>query len=450
MKDLIPQKLNMLAEELDGRLYVVGGTCRNFLAGLSGGSTDWDICAPVPPEELTEAADRCGLSVVAVYPRTGTVRLSDDGQSFEFAAFRTDRYVRGLHTPEEIAFTDDIALDSGRRDFKCNAVYFNITEGRFYDPLGGMADIANRRLSTVAPSDKVFGEDGLRLMRLCRFAAELGFAPDEECLDGAKKHAPLIADIAPERVYAELDALLRADKKYANADGHYEGLRLMRDTGVMRVLFPELALGDGMAQRPDFHSHDVLEHTLRCVRYAPESIRLAALLHDVGKPKCLIENGSFARHEEAGEGIAEDILRRLRAPSRVISRVCALVRWHMYDFACQARPNKIRKFIVNHGDIWDDLLALKQADYSACKDDFSPAPGVVRWKKIYADMLKEGAPLNIKQLAVRGDELIAAGVRPADTAGTLHALLEECAINPALNQRQKLIRLALGKKCQQN
>ena len=450
MKDIIPQKLNMLAEKLGGRLYVVGGACRNFLAGLSGGSTDWDICAPVPPEELVAAARECGMVVSAVYARTGTVRLSCDGQSFEFASFRTDRYVRGLHTPEEVELTGDIVLDAKRRDFKCNAVYFNITEGAFYDPLGGIADIKDRRLSTVAPSDKVFGEDGLRLMRLCRFAAELGFTPSEECLEGAKRHASLIADIAPERIYAELGALLSADKKYDNADGPYEGLRLMRDTGVMRVLFPELALGDGMAQRPDFHSHDVLEHTLRCVKYAPENIRLAALLHDVGKPECKLQSGSFARHEEIGERLAEDILKRLRAPSRVISRVCALVRWHMYDFSCQARPNKIRKFIVNHGDIWEDLLALKQADYSACKDDFSPAPGVVKWEKIYAEMLEEGAPMTVRQLKVRGDQLIEAGILPDETAKTLKWLLEECAINPSLNDRDKLIRLALGKKCQQN
>lgn len=450
MKDIIPQKLNMLAEKLGGRLYVVGGACRNFLAGLSGGSTDWDICAPVPPEELVAAARECGMVVSAVYARTGTVRLSCDGQSFEFASFRTDRYVRGLHTPEEVELTGDIVLDAKRRDFKCNAVYFNITEGAFYDPLGGIADIKDRRLSTVAPSDKVFGEDGLRLMRLCRFAAELGFTPSEECFQGAKRHASLIADIAPERIYAELGALLSADKKYGNADGPYEGLRLMRDTGVMRVLFPELALGDGMAQRPDFHSHDVLEHTLRCVKYAPENIRLAALLHDVGKPECKLQSGSFARHEEVGERLAEDILKRLRAPSRVISRVCALVRWHMYDFSCQARQNKIRKFIVNHGDIWEDLLALKQADYSACKDDFSPAPGVVKWKKIYAEMLEEGAPMTVRQLKVRGDQLIEAGILPDETAKTLKWLLEECAINPTLNDRDKLIRLALGKKCQQN
>lgn len=450
MIEIVPLKLKMLAEKLGGKLYIVGGACRNYLAGLDGLSTDWDICAPVRSEEVVRAAEECGISVTAVYAHTGTVRLACESESYEFASFRTDRYVRGLHAPEEVEFTDDIYLDARRRDFKCNAVYFNISDGKFYDPLGGIEDIRARRLSTVAPSDKVFGEDGLRLMRLFRFAAELGFEPSKECLNGAKNNATLIADIAPERIYAELIALLSADKKYGTEGGHYNGLCLMRDTGVMGVIMPELALGDGMAQRPDFHSHDVLEHSLRCVKYAPENIRLAALLHDVGKPARIIDSGSFARHEEDGERIAADILRRLKAPTRVISRVCALVRWHMYDFTCQARPNKIRKFIVNHGDIWGDLLALKQADYSACRDDLSPAPGVEKWRGIYADMLKEGAPMTIRQLKVRGDELIRAGILPEETAKTLRWLLEECAINAALNQRDKLLKLALGRKCQKN
>ena len=447
MKEIIPSKLKMLAEELGGKLYAVGGACRNYLGGFNGGSTDWDVCAPIPPEELVAAAERCGISVTAVYARTSTVRLACGGESYEFASFRTDRYVRGLHTPEEVELTDDICLDARRRDFKCNAVYYDIAGEKFCDPLGGIDDILAGRLTTVAPPDKVFGEDGLRLMRLARFAAELGFTPSEECAEGARRHAALIADIAPERIYSELTALLSADKKYGTEYGHYKGLCILRDTGVIAVLFPELMLGDKMAQRADFHDHDVLEHTLRCVKYAPAGIRLAALLHDAGKPRVMLDGGSFARHEEAGEKIAADILSRLRAPSRVISRVCALVRWHMYDFSCQARPNKIRKFIINHGDIWEDILALKQADFSACRDDMSEAPCVAKWRAIYGEMIREGAPMSLRQLNVRGDELIAAGIPPREVASMLARLLEECAINPALNDRQKLTALAVGKKC---
>ena len=447
MKASIPEKLKMFAEELGGRLYVVGGACRNSIAGLDCAVTDWDICAPVSAESAVAAAKKCGIAAVAVYPRTGTVRFASGGDRFEFASFRTDNYVRGEHTPSSVVFTEDISLDAVRRDFRCNAVYYDISADQFVDPLGGIADIAAKRLTTVAPADRVFGEDGLRLMRLCRFAAELGFTPDEECLSGARNNAALIRDISCERIYSELCAILVADVKYGISGGQYYGLTLMKRTGVLKEILPELALGDGMSQRADYHDYDVLEHSLRTVLYAPVGIRMAALLHDVGKPAVMLSEGRFARHEEEGEKIAADILKRLRAPNAEIKRVCALVRWHMYDFACLARPNKVRKFIAFHGDILADLLSLKQADYSACKDDTGKAPSVARWEKIYAQMRAEGAPLSQRQLKVRGDELIAAGVAPAEVSATLDYLLGECAINPALNEREKLVRLAVSRKC---
>lgn len=443
----IPSKLKDLALSLGGALYVVGGACRNALAGLEGGG-DWDICAPLPSDMVVDAARGCGIAVDAVYAHTGTVRMTCDGEKLEFASFRTDRYVRGLHSPQDVRFTDDIYADARRRDFRCNAVYYDICAGQFIDPLGGMADISAKVLHPVAPAVKVFGEDGLRLLRLCRFAAELGFVPSAECLDGARANAALIDDIAPERIYAELTAILGADLKYGVCGGQYAGLKLMDDIGVLARILPELALGKGMAQRPDFHSYDVLEHSLRAVLYAPPSVRLAALLHDIGKPYCMRNFGRFALHEEEGEPIARDILRRLRAPSRLTDRVCALVRWHMYDFDCRARESKVRRFIVLHTDILDDLIALKQADYSACRDDLSVAPGVARWKGILQRMKEEGAPFALKELAVRGDELIAAGIPPAKTGETLKFLLGECAIDPSLNVKDKLLRLAAGKNCQ--
>ncbi len=201
-----------------------------------------------------------------------------------------------------------------------------------------------------------------------------------------------------------------------------------------------------MEQRADFHSHDVLEHTLRCVRYAPVNIRLAALLHDVGKPYCKNVFGKFAGHETEGERIAGEICARLKAPKRVTERACALVRWHMYDLSGATSPNKVRKFIVRHLDILDDLLALKQADYSACKDDLSVAPCVKRWRNIYSEMLSAGLPLTIKQLAVRGDELIGAGICPDETAKTLDFLLCECVTGNVPNEKERLIKHARARR----
>ena len=446
MISVIPQNLINLARTLEKPLYVVGGACRDFIAGLNAdGKRDWDICAPLSAEVFRDAALKSGFEVTAVYKNTGTVRLSAGGEDYEFTSFRTDKYVRGKHSPEEVFFTDDIRLDARRRDFKCNAVYYDIAARKFADPLGGIDDIKNKRVTTVVSADKVFGEDGLRLMRLCRIAAQVGFTPTEECISGALKNRKLIDDIAVERIYAELNAILHADLKYGVEGAQYAGLKLLHKTGVLFRILPELEPAENMQQRKDFHAHDVLEHTLRCVKYATPEIRLAALLHDIGKPYCKINYGKFARHEEEGARIAEEICQRLHVPKREAVRVCRLVRLHMYDLSGEASENKVRKFIVKNLDVYEDLLALKQADFSACKDDLSTAPCVIKWKTVYNKMQNEGVPLTKKQLAAKGDDLIGAGICPDETAKTLDFLLGECAIGNVPNQKERLIAYALAR-----
>lgn len=442
MKLNVPEKLYKLAQNLPKPLYVVGGACRDALAGLNSPDRDWDICAPICADEVVSAAPKAGLEVLATYKNTGTVRMSADGESAEFTCFRTDRYVRGVHSPAEVTFTEDMASDARRRDFKCNAVYYDILADSFCDPLDGIDDIENKRLTTVAPPVKVFGEDGLRLMRLARIAAQTGFEPTPECVEGARANAGLIKDIAPERIWTELDLILHADLKYGISGGQYAGLTLLKRTGVLKNILPELAVGEGMLQRKDFHDHDVLEHSFRAVLYAPQGIRLAALLHDVGKPYCKINSGRYVRHDEYGRQIALDICARLRVPKRLAERVAELTGLHMYDLSCGASENKVRKFIVGHYDVLDELLQLKQADFSACKDDLSEAPCVTKWKGIIARMEKEGAPFTLKQLAVKGNDLLDAGIPPEKIASTLKFLLAQTAMNCVENNREKLIEWA--------
>ena len=282
-------------------------------------------------------------------------------------------------------------------------------------------------------------------MRLCRIAAETGFTPTADCLAGARLNAELIKDIAVERVWAELNCILGADGKYGVEGGQYKGLKLLDEIGVLDIILPELALGRGMEQRADFHAYDVLEHSLRCVLYAPPEVRLAALLHDVGKPASKLSTGRFAGHEVTGCAIAENILARFKVGKRLTAKTCSLVRWHMYDLSGETSVNKVKKFIVKHGDIYRDLLLLKQADFSACKDDLSLAPCVSRWESVYQDMVKDGVPLSLKQLAVKGDKLIGAGISPDETGKTLEFLLCECAMGNVPNEEERLIRLALSR-----
>ena len=446
MRRILPKSLIALAQVCPTPLYVVGGSVRDFLANLTPNtpSRDLDICAAIDAQTFASLATENGFTVRALFKNTGTIKLQDQNKNdFEFSCFRSDKYVRGTHVPVETCFTDDITLDARRRDFTINAIYYDIRADKFVDPLDGITAIKEKRLTTVAPAKKVFSEDGLRLMRLARFTATLGFTPDNDCLLGATHNAALIKDISPERIFTELTAILQADEKYGIQNGHYQGLLLLDQTRVLDYILPELTLGRGIPGRPDFHNYDVLGHSLRAVYYAPKHLRLAALLHDVGKPFCYHRDGNTHAHAVEGEPIARKILHRLKAPSRTIDRVCDLVAWHMYDFNCQTGENKLRRFFVEHYDLLDDLLLVKQADFSACKDNVSIAPTRKKWLALLSQMRQERAPLCLKELALNGKDLLNVGIPPARVSPLLKKALLHAAINPSDNQKDKLIAIVL-------
>lgn len=443
MINFLPQCLINLAKSCPYPVYVVGGRVRDFLAGLETENTDTDICAPASADDFLARATAAGFFADAEYRNTGTVKLSYGSESFEFTSFRSDEYVRGEHKPSNTFFTTDINLDARRRDFKCNAVYYDIAAGKTVDPLGGVDDINNKRISTVAPAEKVFGEDGLRLMRLARIAAQTGFLPTEECLGGARANAELIRDISAERVFAELMQILNADKKYGLNLGQYSGLKILQSTGVLKIILPELCAGGGIVQRKDFHKYDVLEHSLRAAAYADGSVRFAALLHDVGKPYCFKTSGNFFGHEDEGARIAKEICTRLKVPKKLTEETVRLIELHMYDLRGDAKENKVRKFIIENIEILDKLLFLKQADFSACRDDFSCAPSVEKFKAVYAKMKEEGIPFSLKELNIKGGDLIAIGFPAEEVGNTLKRLLIDCAIKTVQNDKEKLLARAV-------
>ena len=433
----IPEKLHTLANKADFPLYVVGGAVRDALAGLPP-SRDWDLCAPVPAETFSALAEKCGLTVNGVYKNTGTVNLTDGTAKMEFTSFRTDTYRRGEHAPESIEFTQDILTDARRRDFKCNAVYYDIREEKIVDPLGGVKEIENKVISATRDADEVFSEDGLRLMRLARQAAQLGFTPDLACIFGARFNAALIGKISPERIFVELTLILHADEKYGIPYAHYDGLKLLEGTDVLAYILPELAAGKGLPQRADFHDHDVLEHSLRVCKYSDTRVRFSALLHDVGKPAAYLETGKYHGHDAYGETIARQILNRLKAPKKLTDTACRLTALHMYDLDGRAREGKIRPFIVKNYDVYELLLLVKQADFSGCKDDLRTCPTITKWEDIRRKMENEGAPFTLRQLAVRGNELHGV-VPPARTGEILEKLLLWCAQDGRRNRKDLLL-----------
>lgn len=443
MKLFLGKRITEFALSLGKPLYVVGGAVRNFLIDNSI-AEDIDLAAAIPAEEFYTALNSFGFSVLAEYKRTGTVMFSDGERKYEYTAFRKESYVGGEHTPFATEFTLNLIEDACRRDFKCNAVYYDIAKDQIVDPLGGLNDIKNKILDTVISPDEVFCNDGLRLMRLARFSGELNFKPTEEVLISAEKYAENINAISPERVFSELNKILSADKKYPFSDrrGHYTALKILDRTKVLDKIMPELTEGRGMAQRADFHKYDVLEHSLRSALYAEEKVRLAALLHDVGKPFCMKRDGWYHYHYIEGVKISDRILKRLKADKGTIKKVGYLIKTHMVDLDCSMSEKKVRKFIVdNFNKYYDELLLVKQADYRASLEDEFVAPTLVKWEKIFSLMKKDGTPFTLKDLKITAEDLIDAGYSNNEIGKELKKLHDFAVSNPDKNDRKILIDL---------
>lgn len=434
-----PEILRRMAEKADFPLYIAGGAVRDALLGYE--SADFDLAAPASAEKAAALAEACGFTLHGAYKNTGTVNFSDGAHKYEFTSFRTDVYRGGGHAPEKVTFTDDIFADAKRRDFTCNALYYDIAHDEIVDPLGGRADLSARTVNTTRRPEEVFAEDGLRLMRLARQCAENGLTPSPACLAGARANAARIRLIVPERIFAELGLLLHADQKHSLPFAHYTGLKILHASGVLEHILPELAAGDGLPQRADFHAYDVLEHSLRAAKYADGRVRLSALLHDVGKPYCYLRTGRYHGHDAEGARIAGEILARMKAPKREAETVVRLVGAHMYDLDGRAKENKVRAFLVKNRDIYPLLLLVKQADFSACKDDLRPCPTIGKWESVRRKMKEEGAPFCLTELRIDGNAL--KPLFPPEKIGkALETLLWQCVYDGRLNEREKLLRAA--------
>ena len=443
MINFLPKSIIELAKKLPRPLYAVGGVVRNFLIDGSI-SQDIDLGAAILPSELAPYLKECNFEILAEYKRTGTLVFSDGERKYEYTAFRKESYLGGEHVPANTQFTENLEEDSLRRDFKCNAVYYDLKNQKYEDPLDGINDIRNKVIDTVTTPYKVFSNDGLRLMRLARFAGELNFTPTSDVLSAATTHAKNVTEISPERIYAELIRILSSDQKYPFSDprGHYVGLKILDATRVLDYIFPELAEGRGMAQRADFHRYDVLEHSLRTLRHADPQIRLAALLHDVAKPFCFKRDGYYYHHFEEGEVLAEKVLLRLKADKETIKEVKFLVREHMVDLDCSMKESSVRKFIVKNQERLDKLLMVKQADFRASLETHDIAPTLIKWGRIINKMKEDGTPFTLKELNITASELIELGFRDKDIGKELKKLWDFAILRPEKNNKDTLIEMA--------
>lgn len=414
MKVKVPDCLVQLAQIFapSATLYVVGGAVRNSLIGYE--INDYDITSKLLAEDAQRLLAESEFEVVACYKRTGTLVIKKGNFKFEYTTFRQDSYPlsSGVHTPNQCTFTDNMLLDAKRRDFTCNALYYDILKDEIVDVVGGVKDIESKLLKTVREPFKTLSEDALRIMRLVRFHLQLGFEIEQNTLDSAKKYAYQLKDISKERIKEELLAIFEAVYKYDSKSKGFkasDGIRLLVDIGAMEHIIPEVLDMIDMPQNPKYHIYDVYNHSLRAMDNLPPSLMMAGLLHDIAKPVMQKQFGNMYMHELKGEKMAKDILTRLKFSNVEIDRISKLVLIHMFNVQGNTKKSKCRVFIADNFDYFDDFVRLRRADGLATNPENYDDTKVQAMIELKNQMLSSGMPITIKDLPISGNDLLKLG-----------------------------------------
>ena len=420
--------------------YLVGGCIRDIIRGIT--PKDWDITTQANPEEIQ------ALFPDSFYTNTfGTVGVKTVGLGVvEITPFRTEGKYTDGRRPDVVTFTKDILEDLKRRDFTINAIAYNPNKGGqevYIDPFGGIKDIEQRLIRAVGKGEDRFTEDGLRILRMVRFAAQLDFSIDTDTLAAAIATKDALSLISKERVRDELIKILMS--KHASVAFGY-----MKNMGILKYISQQLEDSVNVTQN-GCHAYDVFEHLIRSMQCAvdkdyPLEIRLSALLHDIGKPptrqwSAEKKDYTFYGHEVVGAKIAKTILKELNFSRETIDKVVTLVRWHMFfSDTEQITPSAVRRMIANVGkeNIWD-LMNLRICDRVGTG---RPKEDPYRLRK-YMSLIEEvlSDPTDVSMLKISGSDLIEhLSIAPGPIIGKiLNILLEKALVNPKINTFEQLL-----------
>ncbi len=447
----IPKEITHIAKALNKsgfRSYLVGGCVRDLLMKNppAGGPKDWDITTNARPEQIRE------LFPESVYENTfGTVAVKTGSEDerlkiIEVTTFRIEgRYTDKRH-PDEIIFTDTIEDDLSRRDFTVNALAIELpisdtrADVTLIDPYGGREDLEAKRIRAVGSPDERFKEDALRLVRAVRFALLPNFEIEPKTAEALQKQAALLEYIAKERIRDELTQIIMSP--FAA-----RGIQLLEDYGLLQYIFPELRDGINIGQNKH-HIYTVWEHNLRALQYSADKnysliVRIASLLHDVGKPRTKRgegENSTFYNHDIVGGKMALKMLDSMRFSKDIIEGAAHLVRYHLFYYNVgEVTEAGVRRFINRVGiESIDDLIRVREADRIG-----SGVPKAVPYKLRHLLFMIEKVrhdPIEPKMLAVNGEEVMSIlNIKPGPRVGMiLHILLEDVLDDAERNKKDYL------------
>lgn len=431
----LPEKVQQIIKTLQSHgyeAYAVGGCVRDSLLGRTPG--DWDITTSALPEETKALFDKTFDTGI----EHGTITVLMGKEGFEVTTYRIDGKYEDSRHPSEVTFTRCLSEDLLRRDFTINAMAYNDEDG-IVDLFDGMADLEKKVIRCVGNAEARFGEDALRIMRAVRFSAQLGFEIEEQTQAAIRKLAFSLKNISAERIQVELIKLLTSP--------HPEQIRLAYELGITEVMLPEFDRMMETAQETPHHCHNVGEHTIAALQHCPSDkiLRLTMLFHDMGKPekKTMDENGiaHFKGHAVVSEAIAKEIMHRLKFDNDTLRKVTKLVYYH--DLRMPATPRNVRRAMNRIGtELFPYYLNVRRADTLA-QSMFrreEKLENIQEIENIYLQIMELQQCVSLKDLAVKGGDLLAVGVERGPQIGeTLNKLLELVLEEPEKNQKELLL-----------
>lgn len=388
--------------ELDGHCaYVVGGCVRDSL--LCRSPHDWDICTSAKPYEVCDILDRYHIRAIKTGIQHGTVTAHYGMWDYEITTFRVDGEYTDNRRPDRVDFVLDVVEDLARRDFTINAMAFD-TEHSLIDPWNGLGDIEAGIIRCVRNPDDRFREDALRIMRALRFASTYGFKIEEKTAAAIHRNKDLLKNISAERIRSELCKLLCGESVLDI---------LMEYKDVMAVIIPELEPCIGFEQNNPYHIYTVYDHIAHAVanyKGTDISVKMALLLHDIGKPECYTENekgGHFHGHSVPSMRVAKDVVDRLKFDNKSKAEIVDLVMYHDSDIYAAERP--VRRWLNKIGfEMLDKLICVKLADISAHSEvnQFERLQLCHKIRDITRVITEEQQCFQLKDLVINGHDVM--------------------------------------------
>ena len=401
--------------------YIVGGAVRDTLRGVP--VHDYDITTSALPDTVTKVMTSAGFKLIidssSIYGTVVFTHPDVPSNKVEITTFRSDNSYSDRRHPDDVSFTSSLEEDAARRDFTVNSLYMDINE-KIIDPNGGRADIDSGIIRAIGNPQDRFNEDALRILRAVRFEAVTGFTIEGETSAAMAHCAPLLKNISSERIFAEFTGIVT---------GPYGPDAIRHNIEVVSVIIPELELQVDFDQKSKFHDRDLLTHTLDVLAGIPlgedgvkdAAVAYSAVLHDIGKPQVFTIDedgvGHMKKHNVAGMFIAERLADELKFPNILKQEVSQLVMYH--DSFPEPVRKSVRKFIAAVGvPLCDKLFALQKADVEA--HSVYGKPRIERLKVImslYDEIMAEEPCLTVKDLKVRGGDVIDLGIEKGPMVG---------------------------------